>query len=291
MTTTYSINLNSTFNSLEISFNSYPADCIRSFLKENRFRWHHIKKCWYGYYDPETMKAVLNGMLGISPEKIAIKDFAINLNEPTTEKISLDNIHVITVPETVKPESQESTKTAGDETCINLDDYKVAFSICPDFSSDYHLSKGQEKALITLMKYKNRRSIYDADSSTGWAYIGNEYAMVKIHNAAISDETKKLLKDLASDFKYDALDKVYRQNITNTNKNYLDFITVLTKEVKVIKKDFIKIRETRYNTKLLKNVLNCFKGEFSMVQSFNNYPTIINAAHMQAIICPVRKYQ
>ena len=57
----YTITVNPDFNSTEILFDGKPSETIRNILKANRFRWHGVKKVWYGYTDPETIKALLNG--------------------------------------------------------------------------------------------------------------------------------------------------------------------------------------------------------------------------------------
>lgn len=59
--TTYTINENNEFNSIEISFEGKPSEAIREALKALRFRWHNVKKVWYGYKDAETVRAALEG--------------------------------------------------------------------------------------------------------------------------------------------------------------------------------------------------------------------------------------
>lgn len=59
--TTYTITANEAFNSLEISFNEKPAESIREALKALKFRWHAVKKIWYGFADRETVEKALKG--------------------------------------------------------------------------------------------------------------------------------------------------------------------------------------------------------------------------------------
>ena len=56
---TYTINTNTQYNSLEIFFDGKPNETIRNALKELRFRWHGVKKCWYGYADEATARAAI----------------------------------------------------------------------------------------------------------------------------------------------------------------------------------------------------------------------------------------
>lgn len=58
---TYTITHNTQFNSLEIFFEGKPAQEVREALKALKFRWHSVKKCWYGYTDEETARAAIDG--------------------------------------------------------------------------------------------------------------------------------------------------------------------------------------------------------------------------------------
>lgn len=56
---TYTINTNTTFNSLEITFDSKPDQKIRAALKSLKFRWHNTKKLWYGYAEEKALTKAL----------------------------------------------------------------------------------------------------------------------------------------------------------------------------------------------------------------------------------------
>lgn len=59
MSTTYEIRNNAQYNSTEIYFDGKPSEEIRNALKALRFRWHGIKKCWYGFAtDFEISRAI-----------------------------------------------------------------------------------------------------------------------------------------------------------------------------------------------------------------------------------------
>lgn len=58
---TYTINTNTTFNSLEISFDHKPSAKVLEALKALKFRWHNAKKLWYGFAtDTEVISAIQN---------------------------------------------------------------------------------------------------------------------------------------------------------------------------------------------------------------------------------------
>ena len=56
---TYTISNNPQFKSLEISFNGKPSEAVRDALKALRFRWHSVKKVWYGYSTEEAARAAI----------------------------------------------------------------------------------------------------------------------------------------------------------------------------------------------------------------------------------------
>ena len=59
---TYNITYNSQFNSHEIYFDGKPSEAVRDALKELRFRWHGVKRCWYGFgQSEESLAAVITG--------------------------------------------------------------------------------------------------------------------------------------------------------------------------------------------------------------------------------------
>lgn len=58
---TYTINQNPDFKSLEISFDCKPSEAVRAALKDLRFRWHSVKKVWYGYATEEQTRAAIEG--------------------------------------------------------------------------------------------------------------------------------------------------------------------------------------------------------------------------------------
>lgn len=61
MTTTYTINRNEAFNSIEVLFDGKPSEAIREALKNLRFRWHGVKKVWYGYKTEEEVREAIEG--------------------------------------------------------------------------------------------------------------------------------------------------------------------------------------------------------------------------------------
>ena len=63
---TYTIENNAQFGSKEIYFDGKPSEDVRSALKALKFRWHSVKKCWYGY---AAASEVVNAILSASSEE------------------------------------------------------------------------------------------------------------------------------------------------------------------------------------------------------------------------------
>jgi len=85
---TYTITANPSFNSLEIAFDSKPAEEIREALKGLRFRWHNLKKVWYGYADEATVRAAIEGTEPAAEAKAAPKA------KPQTEAVNKYGVKV-----------------------------------------------------------------------------------------------------------------------------------------------------------------------------------------------------
>ena len=56
----FTITDNAEYGSLEITFEGKPSQAVRDVLKENKFRWHKVKKVWYGKADRSTITEALN---------------------------------------------------------------------------------------------------------------------------------------------------------------------------------------------------------------------------------------
>ena len=65
----YTITKNASFNSIEISFDSVPSAAVRDALKALRFRWHNIKRVWYGYTTEDAARAAIDGAGEAEPAK------------------------------------------------------------------------------------------------------------------------------------------------------------------------------------------------------------------------------
>lgn len=68
----YTISTNAAYNSIEISFDVKPSAAVRDALKALRFRWHGVKRVWYGYADEATAREAIDAASGNAPQKAAV---------------------------------------------------------------------------------------------------------------------------------------------------------------------------------------------------------------------------
>lgn len=85
---TYTITTNAQFNSLEIFFDGKPDEIVRNALKELKFRWHGVKKCWYGFADEATVRKAIG-----CNEIVALEQKAAH----KSNKAAVDRTHNIKV--------------------------------------------------------------------------------------------------------------------------------------------------------------------------------------------------
>ena len=78
----YFITTNPQFNSIEISFSEKPSEQIREALKAIKFRWHGVKRVWYGYSTEDEAREAIEGKAAQDktgkPAKKAEKAPAVN---------------------------------------------------------------------------------------------------------------------------------------------------------------------------------------------------------------------
>lgn len=79
---TYTIAKNPEFNSIEISFDCKPSEAVREALKALKFRWHGVKKVWYGYTTEEAARAAIEGKPESKPAKTeTVNKFGVQVGD------------------------------------------------------------------------------------------------------------------------------------------------------------------------------------------------------------------
>ena len=78
----FTITANAAYNSIEISFDSKPSEAVREALKALRFRWHSVKRVWYGYADEATAREAIEAAAEITPQKAeAVNKYGVKVGD------------------------------------------------------------------------------------------------------------------------------------------------------------------------------------------------------------------
>lgn len=87
----YTINKNEQYNSIEIAFDGIPSKETRDALKALKFRWHGVKKIWYGYAEEKAVVDLLGGTL--SEVKNAAAGAVDGVSIPKYEEINPNTLY------------------------------------------------------------------------------------------------------------------------------------------------------------------------------------------------------
>jgi len=90
----YSITRNEHFNSLEVTFETKPAAEIIAALKGLRFRWHGVKRCWYGYATEEQLAAALKAPEAAKPAKPEANRYGVQVGDLFSASWGYDQTNV-----------------------------------------------------------------------------------------------------------------------------------------------------------------------------------------------------
>ena len=166
---TYTINHNTEFNSIEILFNSKPSEAVRSALKALRFRWHSVKKVWYGYADEAATRKAIEQAAGskpAAPAKEAANQYGVKVGDIFSaswgyEQTNVDFFQVVALVGKTSVRVREVSLEMIEEipTCGMAADrtYKLTNKLLPAVSCSVFI-KDQEKGDIKRIKPG-----YDAD--------------------------------------------------------------------------------------------------------------------------------
>lgn len=160
----YTITSNTQFNSIEIAFDGKPSESIRTALKEMHFRWHSVKKVWYGYKDEETVRTALdnteNGKTATVPKTEKKNKYGVKVGDIFSaswgyEQTNVDFFQVIALVGECSVRVREVYPKMIDEnpTCGMAADrtYKMTNEILPPATSSVFI-KDQENGDLKRIK-------------------------------------------------------------------------------------------------------------------------------------------
>lgn len=180
---TYTIAHNDQFNSIEITFDGKPSEEIRNALKALRFRWHGVKKLWYGFSDEEKVRAAIDGAtsgdVNVSTTQPTVNSFGVKVGDLFYmswgyEQTNVDFFQVVALVgsssvrvRNVNPPIIEETDNTG-MSCIRT--YKVVSELLPAASSVF-INDDEKGDVKRLQKSGNDVYIkvgnHHADKCTG----------------------------------------------------------------------------------------------------------------------------
>ena len=161
---TYAIKTNTQFNSTEVAFEGKPNEAVRNALKEMRFRWHNVKKVWYGYKDENTVKTAIenaeNGKPTKTTQKEKVNKFGVKVGDIFSsswgyDQTNVDFFQVIALVGESSVRVREVYPSMIDEQCISGMSadrtYKLTHEILPPAHHSVFI-KDQENGDIKRIK-------------------------------------------------------------------------------------------------------------------------------------------
>lgn len=181
--TNYNITINKDFNSIEISFDSKPSQEVRDALKALKFRWHGVKKVWYGYCTEDQARAAIDGKpntkdtsKATSTEKVnkyGVKVGDIFCMSWGYEQTNVNFFQVVALAGETSVRVREIRPHMSDEkpTCSMAADrtYKIGKELLPPSSSSVFI-KDQEKGDL------KRVQCYTKDGTNPLINVGHDMA-------------------------------------------------------------------------------------------------------------------
>lgn len=151
---TYEITNNTQYGSIEIYFDGKPAQAIRDALKQLHFRWHGVKKCWYGFAAESVARDAI--IAASDTGDIIVTDGYMGASAVYGSKCNGDNKHLygadlsaairadikraglkgvtVSVETYAGGQSITATVRATADDIVTLEEYKAAYRVKPAIS-------------------------------------------------------------------------------------------------------------------------------------------------------------
>lgn len=211
---TYTINQNTQYNSLEIYFDGKPSEAVRNVLKANKFRWHCLKGCWYGYGSEESIAAAITGTSTEEEPATVVGDGYLGGGSVYGSK-SNHHLHGADLSAAIR----EDLKKAG---------IKGATVRCKTYSGGQSVTATVK---ISPEGYADRAA-YIADwkfPCSGWCHVPEMGCMHGEHFYAIPNAARQEeLRKLAAAYEYDRMTS-QRQSVNHYRLADVDYLTKETR--------------------------------------------------------------
>lgn len=182
---TYNITYNAQYNSHEVYFDGKPSDAVRSALKALKFRWHSVKRCWYGYGSEESIAAAITGTTTEEEPAAVIGDGYMGGGAVYGSK---SNRHLYGAD--LSAAIRADLKTAG---------IKGASVKVKSYSGGQSITVTVKVTPSDFIPYDQYVSNYQISGSTAWIYFSDsEYIHCDKYWEADADEQERIRQAAAS---------------------------------------------------------------------------------------------
>lgn len=236
---TYEITTNTQYGSIEIYFDGKPAQAIRDALKLLRFRWHGIKKCWYGFAAESAVRDAIieasetgdhvttDGYLGATAvygSKSNKYLHGSDLSAAIREDLKREGIKGVTIRAKTYAGGQSVTATvnASPADLIPLDEYKAAYRVKASY---YWINTDEHPEGIHVDTYFSMEAEQQEAtrvSAAEWDYKNNVCKERNVNQYRIDDYTEYTKDFLNKLHKVNQIISAYRYDASNSQVDYYD---------------------------------------------------------------------
>lgn len=178
---TYEIRSNPQFGSHEIYFDGKPSEEVRNALKALKFRWHGVKRCWYGY---ASEGAIADAIVGASTEAEPATVIGEGYMGGGAVYGSKSNRHLY-----------GSDLSAAIRADIKAAGIKGVTVKCKTYSGGQSLTATVKVAPADYIPWEKFLEGYQISPSTAWIYYGpgaGEYMHIEKYYSLDGDERERI---------------------------------------------------------------------------------------------------
>lgn len=193
----YSIAKNEQYNSIELTFDGKPDEKTRDALKKAGYRWHGVRRIWYGYTDEKTIRDILTAADSDATETTETTERRTEQKQPTPPPSLWERCDV----STIKKQREGHLPPVKEVAAILRRDLKkrfpeVVFSITSTHNSINATIKASPYGRERI--YKDRRT--GEPDEYGYYQNSDELDAVQAYCKAYADSYNYDNSDLMTDY-------------------------------------------------------------------------------------------
>jgi len=236
---TYTIENNTQYGSIEIYFDGKPEQAIRDALKLLKFRWHGIKKCWYGFAPESTVRDTIieasetgdiittDGYLGstaVYGSKSNKYLSGADLSAAIREDLKAASIKGVTVRAKTYAGGQSITATvsASSADLVTLEEYKDSYRVKASY---YWINTAEHPEGIHVDTYfamEAEEQEATRKAAAEWAYKNEACKERNVNQYRLDDYTEYTEAFRDKLHKVNLIISAYRYDASNSMVDYYD---------------------------------------------------------------------